>query len=258
MRAQDVLSVLRYMKNLYSRSLALSFMTLSFAILSSCDSSDKKSSSADKPSGGASESSKDASSVAVNQDKPKAEDKKDEASLSADEIGEEDAGDRLAYSYNPIGKRDPFKSFITKETVATDSKIETPLQRYEIDQYSLVGIIWGGENPVAMVEDPDGMGYFLKKDSLIGRNWGKVAKITQTEIIVAEEYRDFEGKLIVNEISLKLPHAQGTKAAPAQIGERKPQIGAGEFSFELPKPQGTKFAPVKNGDRKPQSGADEF
>ncbi|MFM7203993.1 MAG: pilus assembly protein PilP [Myxococcota bacterium] len=113
--------------------------------------------------------------------------------------------EQLSYSYNPIGKRDPFRSFISKDPVAPDNPVETPLQRYEIDQYNLVGIIWGNENPLAMVEDPDGVGHFLQKDTLIGRNWGKVVRITPSEVIVAEEYRDFEGKLIVNEIPLKLP-----------------------------------------------------
>ncbi len=122
--------------------------------------------------------------------------------------GEEDEGERLAYSYNPIGKRDPFRSFITKDTVAIENRPETPLQKYEIDQFKLVAVIWGIDDPVAMVEDPEGMGHFLRKNTLIGKNWGKVVRISPTEVIVAEEYRDFEGKLIVNEIPLKLPAEQ--------------------------------------------------
>ncbi len=120
----------------------------------------------------------------------------------------EDEGERLAYSYNPIGKRDPFRSFITKDTVTIENRPETPLQKYEIDQFTLVAVIWGIDDPVAMVEDPEGMGHFLRKNTLIGKNWGKVVRISPTEVIVAEEYRDFEGKLIVNEIPLKLPAEQ--------------------------------------------------
>lgn len=129
--------------------------------------------------------------------RPKDE-KKEDATPSPEE-------ERLAYSYNPIGKRDPFRSFIAKDPVSPESPVETPLQKYEIDQYRLVGIIWGSETPTAMVEDPEGMGHFLVRDTLIGRNWGKVVRISPTEVIVAEEYRDFEGKLIVNEIPLRLP-----------------------------------------------------
>jgi len=130
--------------------------------------------------------------------RPKGEKKAEAAAVTDDE--------RLSYSYNPIGKRDPFRSFIDNTVVTpVEGGEETPLQKYEIDQYKLVGIIWGNETPIAMVEDPEGMGFFLQKDTLIGRNWGKVVRISPAEVIVAEEYRDFEGKLIVNEIPLKLP-----------------------------------------------------
>ena len=113
--------------------------------------------------------------------------------------------ERLAYSYNPIGKRDPFRSFISRDSVSIENRPETPLQKYEIDQFRLVAVIWGMDEPVAMVEDPEGLGHFLRKGVLIGKNWGKVVRIMPSEIVVAEEYRDFEGKLIVNEIPLKLP-----------------------------------------------------
>ena len=43
------------------------------------------------------------------------------------------------------------------------------------------------------------------KGTLVGKNWGKVSRITQDEVIISEEYRDFEGKLIVHEIPLKMP-----------------------------------------------------
>ena len=134
-----------------------------------------------------------------------AKDAKGEAQAAVDEERGEIEEERMAYSYNPIGKRDPFKSFIVAAQASPDAPIETPLQKYEIDQYKLKAIIWGVDSPVAMVEDPAKMGHFLQKDTLIGKNWGKVVRITPTEVIVAEEYRDPEGKLIVNEIPLRLP-----------------------------------------------------
>ena len=147
--------------------------------------------------------------VVDNSEQPQAKKQKKGAGAEADaakkEEGEDAEGERLTYSYNPIGKRDPFRSFITKDSVAIENRPETPLQKYEIDQFKLVAIIWGIDDPVAMVEDPEGMGHFLRKGTLIGKNWGKVVRISPAEVIVAEEYRDFEGKLIVNEIPLKLP-----------------------------------------------------
>lgn len=113
-------------------------------------------------------------------------------------------------SYNPIGKRDPFKSFLAEELAPGQQKALTPLQRYDIDQMSLIGIIWGISTPRAMVITPDGKGYVVQKGTLIGKNWGKVSRITQDEVIISEEFRDFEGKLIVHEIPLKMPKPEAT------------------------------------------------
>ena len=42
------------------------------------------------------------------------------------------------YVYNPIGKRDPFRSFLAAgERGVEDETPRTPLQRYEIDEYFL-------------------------------------------------------------------------------------------------------------------------
>lgn len=109
------------------------------------------------------------------------------------------------YTYNPIGKRDPFKSFLAEEIAPGQQKIVTPLQRYDIDQLGLIGIIWGISTPRAMVVTPDGKGFVVQKGTLVGKNWGKVSRITQDEVIISEEFRDFEGKLIVHEIPLKMP-----------------------------------------------------
>jgi type IV pilus assembly protein PilP len=113
--------------------------------------------------------------------------------------------DTEEYTYNPIGKRDPFKSFLAEEIAPGSQKALTPLQRFDIDQLGLIGIIWGISTPRAMVTTPDQKGYVVQKGTLVGKNWGKVSRITQDEVIVSEEYRDFEGKLIVHEIPLKLP-----------------------------------------------------
>ena len=114
------------------------------------------------------------------------------------------------YNYNPIGKRDPFRSFLADELAPDTRKVVTPLQRYDLDQLKIIGIIWGISSPRAMVTTPDGKGYVVQKGTLVGKNWGKVSRITQEEVIVSEEYRDFEGKLIVTEVPLRLPREDVT------------------------------------------------
>jgi type IV pilus assembly protein PilP len=113
------------------------------------------------------------------------------------------------YVYNPIGKRDPFRSFLSTGGRVKDETPRTPLQRYEIDEYRLVGIIWGIDRPRALVEDPDKIGHVMEIGTYIGKNWGKVTQITSTDVVVTEEYQTLDGELVVNPIRLTLPVDEG-------------------------------------------------
>ena len=112
------------------------------------------------------------------------------------------------YSYNPIGKRDPFRSFLNFGARDEREAPRTPLQKFEIDQYQLVGIIWGVDRPRALVEDPEGVGHVMEIGTYIGRNWGKVTQVTSGEVVVTEEYQTIDGELVVNNISMTLPTAE--------------------------------------------------
>ncbi len=114
------------------------------------------------------------------------------------------------YSYNSIGKRDPFRSFINRDVVAPVGAGEqlTPLQMFDLEQFKLVAIVWGQQQPIAMVQDPEGTGHVIDVGTLIGKRWGKVTQIKSDEIVITEQYRDeIENRLIVTENSMKLPDA---------------------------------------------------
>ncbi len=113
------------------------------------------------------------------------------------------------YVYNPIGKRDPFRSFLSTGGRVKDETPRTPLQRYEIDEYRLVGIIWGIDRPRALVEDPDRIGHVMEIGTYIGKNWGKVTQITSTDVVVTEEYQTIDGELVVNPIRMTMPVETG-------------------------------------------------
>ena len=109
------------------------------------------------------------------------------------------------FSYNPAGKADPFRPFIqlTPEKMAKSGFL-TPLQKYDISQLKLVAIITLPEGSVALVEDQQGRGYFLKRGTAIGRHDGKVKAIQKDRVIIEEAYSDVLGQAKVNEISLFL------------------------------------------------------
>ena len=112
--------------------------------------------------------------------------------------------DGVSYAYNPIGKRDPFRSFF--KTAGPESITSpTPLQRFEVDQYQLVGIVWGITNARAMVQDPSEVGHVIEVGTYIGKNWGKVTQINSDSVVITEEYQTIDGELVTNQIVMELP-----------------------------------------------------
>jgi type IV pilus assembly protein PilP len=132
--------------------------------------------------------------------------KKKEEPPKVAEKKEPEKKEEAEYSYNPVGKPDPFRPFIQLTSTKGDSKTAplTPLQKYDISQLKLVAIISSPDGNIALVEDVAGKGYFLKKGTWIGKNDGKVTKILKDKVIVEEVYQDIFGQTKTNEISLFL------------------------------------------------------
>ena len=121
-------------------------------------------------------------------------------------VVEEDDDEEKEFTYNPIGKRDPFRSFLAfaSDNSIIDNIPRTPLQRYDIEQYTLTGIISGIDRPRALVEDPTGIGHVMELGDYIGTNWGKVTSIEDDIVIITEEYKTIEDELVTRPIKLTL------------------------------------------------------
>ena len=104
-----------------------------------------------------------------------------------------------------VGKRDPFRPF-TLNTRANSRPREnlSPLERYDLGQLKLVGVVWHVEEPSAMVEDSVGLGYIVKVGTPMGANEGKVTAIKPNEIIVEETYVDLIGAKKKRDVNIKL------------------------------------------------------
>ncbi|HEY8368344.1 MAG TPA: pilus assembly protein PilP [Thermodesulfobacteriota bacterium] len=111
--------------------------------------------------------------------------------------------------YDPSGKRDPFRPYLTSAELAARRAKEqlSPLERLELSQLKLVAVIWGGRQNHAMVEDPAGVGYVLRVGTKIGPNGGRVARITPDAVYVEESFRDAAGSVLTNQYTLRLPAA---------------------------------------------------
>lgn len=107
--------------------------------------------------------------------------------------------------YSSVGKRDPFRPFVLElRPRARRRENLSPLERVEVSQLKLVGIIWDIPEPRAMVEDSAGLGYVIKIGTPIGRNDGTVKVIAPKEVVVEENFFDFYGAKKSREVKLKL------------------------------------------------------
>jgi type IV pilus assembly protein PilP len=104
--------------------------------------------------------------------------------------------------YNPKDKIDPFEPlFRDKPSVALVKKKRkkrvprTPLERIDLSQLKLVGIIVASSGNRALVEESSGKGYVIKNGTYVGTNAGKVVKIEKDKVVVAEEYEDVLGNV---------------------------------------------------------------
>jgi type IV pilus assembly protein PilP len=106
------------------------------------------------------------------------------------------------YSYNPVGKPDPFRPFVEQEIAAKKKQEKKgvssifPLQRIEVDHFRLVGIAGDPDRRIAMVEDLTKKYYPLSVGTHIGLNKGKVVEILPDRVIV-EEYKTKTAKRII-------------------------------------------------------------
>ena len=114
----------------------------------------------------------------------------------------------VIYAYNPAGRRDPFTPIIVKEEKKAQVGTRPPLERYPISEFKLAGIVWGGLGYHAMLEGPDGKGYFIRVGTKIGPNEGVVKKITQNMMIIEEKYKDPAGEVNRKEIIIELRKKQ--------------------------------------------------
>ncbi len=121
------------------------------------------------------------------------------------------------YFYNPIGKRDPFKKYAGE--LVTDVWLpRSPLERYGLDELNLTAIVWGISTPRALLQAPDGYSYIVRTNMRVGKNRGRVSRVTKRKVFVEEEYRDPTGKLVVRESSFEIrPKEQKKRQSELQF-----------------------------------------
>ena len=115
---------------------------------------------------------------------------------------------QAVYSYNPQGRRDPFASIIVRAQKPEADRHRPPLERYDVSEFKLTAVLWGGFGYKAMVEGPDGKGYFVRVGTVMGLHSGVVKRITQDKMVIEERFRKFSGETERKEIVIELRKKQ--------------------------------------------------
>jgi type IV pilus assembly protein PilP len=133
--------------------------------------------------------------------------KVDEAAVEEAEQSFSSGG--YGYVYDPIGKRDPFRSFILDRLKEVDTAAKGPLEQFDLSQLSVNGIVWETERQRALIMDPSGQGYIIEEGDAIGKNDGRVVAIDDNVVVVREAYVDFHGDKTTKEIEMHVRQSQG-------------------------------------------------
>jgi Tfp pilus assembly protein PilP len=104
--------------------------------------------------------------------------------------------------YSSAGKRDPFQAPMKTQPKRRENL--SPLERFDIGQLNLVGVVWDLKDPRAMVEDSAGLGYIVRIGTPIGTNEGKIKQIKPAEVVIEESYIDFYGARKNRQVSMRI------------------------------------------------------
>lgn len=119
-------------------------------------------------------------------------------------------------SYDSRNKFDPFMPLYKDEPVAKAKKKKkkrrlplTPLEKVDLSQLKLVGIIRAPSGDKALVQESSGKGYIVKKGTYIGIHAGRVINVLKDKIIVEEEIETELGIYKLHERELKMHKPAG-------------------------------------------------
>jgi Tfp pilus assembly protein PilP len=121
--------------------------------------------------------------------------------------------DEEPYLYDATNRRDPFIPLIAATPPAVvpseDRANCPPLQDFELASLKLTAIVWGDLGRKAMFKAPNGRGYSVTEEMLIGRNCGRVRRIESNAVVIEESRMDSQGKVLKEEVVLRLREQEG-------------------------------------------------
>ena len=104
-------------------------------------------------------------------------------------VDDDDSFEAKIVDYTASGKRDPFTPFISPVVDSDRPEFKrklTPLQKYDLQQLTLVGIVYGVPNPKALIETPDRKGFIIERGTALAKNC-RVKLINEFEVLLKQD-----------------------------------------------------------------------
>lgn len=119
------------------------------------------------------------------------------------------------YTYDGTVGRDPFRQSLSESSDDDRPSNQSGprpdferskeyLERYELDSMSMVGTFRKGESYWALIRDPEGVVHRVPVGNYMGRNYGRVVLISDTQVNLSELISDGVGGWLVREASIAL------------------------------------------------------
>ena len=125
---------------------------------------------------------------------------------------------KVEVAYSGMELRDPFESVVAARKIEEESlkkqalMTKSPLNRYDVQSFKVIGIIEKTSGNVAMLVAPDGKGYMVEKGASLGTNEGRVIQITAEVVTVEEVRKNYRGDVEKKIIPLQLPKPKEAQA----------------------------------------------
>ena len=142
------------------------------------------------------------------------------------------------FVYRAENKRDPFQPplvwmarFSPDKTISADeSEVDESktvkrdkefLETFQLDSIKLVAILFKveGQNPAAMVEDPEGKGHVIHRGNYLGVHEGRVIQINDGEVVIEEPLPGRYGPKGTRTMTLRLHKEEGQGQGNGQTGK---------------------------------------
>jgi len=111
--------------------------------------------------------------------------------------------------------RDPFASYLalvarrgrqalTERQSRLASRSREPLESFDLSTLNLVAIMHMGKDRIAMIEDKTGKGYIIRRGNYMGKNNGRIEKITDDSVFLVEQVLNPAGDVVDRQVTLTL------------------------------------------------------